>query len=89
MSPNSTHFIVKHSAAKMPMSCWGRYRRVAVLEVEADYDEVPMISERAKGVVRIVATWEKLNDGTSERCAFRVALAEAEEMADELNGVTA
>jgi hypothetical protein len=27
-------FIVASSAAKMPNKCWGRYRRVAVLEVE-------------------------------------------------------
>lgn len=68
----------------MPSTCWGRYARVAVLEVEVGTHPT-MISERARGVVRIVETWEKLNVGTSERCAYQRALAEAEELAADLN----
>lgn len=79
-----THFIVMDSAARMPGTCWGRYRRVAV--VEAVKGTSPkMISERAIGVVKVVETWEKLNVGTTERCAFERAMAVAREMAAELN----
>ena len=42
----NTHFIVKTAAACMPASCWGQYRRVAVLEVEVG-TEPKMISARA------------------------------------------
>lgn len=68
----------------MPNSCWGRYRRVAVLEVETG--TVPaMISGRARGVVRVVQTWEKRHVGTTDRCAYERAVAEAQELAAELN----
>lgn len=80
-----THFIVQSSSAHMPQSCWGRYRRVAVLEVHAGVERVAMISQRARGVVRVVATWEKRFAGTSERCAFQRAEREAERMAAEHN----
>jgi hypothetical protein len=77
-------YIVKTAAAKMPSSCKGRYRRVAVMEV-ADGTEPAMISERAKGVIRIVETWERLNEGRTDKCAYRRALAEANAMAERLN----
>ena len=81
-------FIVVSSSAKMPSSCWGRYRRVAVLEIN---DECPaggprMISERARGVVQIVRTWEKCSVGKAQvRCAYTRAMAEAAALAAELN----
>jgi len=78
-----TEYIVKTSAAKMPRSCWGRYVRVAVLEVEAG-TEPAMISERARGVVRIVETWERLSVGKTNRCAAARAVAEAEALAARL-----
>lgn len=79
-----TEFVVIDSAAKMPVKCWGRYRRVAVIEVERG--EWPaMISRRARGVVRIVATWEKCNVGITDRCAFQRALSEAHDLARQLN----
>ena len=52
-------YAVKVSAAKMPTSCWGKYIRVGVLEVEDDTTEISMISERARGVLRVVRTWER------------------------------
>ena len=79
-----THYIVQTAAAKMPTSCWGTSRRVAVLEVEDGVESVAMISERAKGVVRVVETWERLNVGTTDRCAYEMALAEAYAMITEL-----
>jgi len=83
-----TAFIVATASAHMPNSCWGTYRRVAVLEIDPSATPAggpKMISERARGVVRIVETWEALNVGKTERCAYRVALAEAEAMAEHLN----
>jgi len=80
-----THYIVQDATAQMPSSCRGRYRRVAVLEVAEGVKSASMISERAKDVVRVVKTWEKLNVGKTDRCAFRIALAEAEALAERLN----
>ena len=79
-------FIIKTSAAAMPESCWGRYRRVAVLEVEDGAPTPKMISTRARGVVRIVRVWEDRHVGKTSRCAYDRALAEAEEMVARLNG---
>lgn len=78
-------YIVMTAAAAMPATCWGKYRRVAVVEVEQGAAWPAMISERARGVVRIVATWERRNVGTTERCAYARALTEAQELADKLN----
>lgn len=84
-----TEFVVQTASAAMPGSCWGQYARVGVLEVEKG-TKPAMISKRAKGVVRIVETWEKLNVGKAGmagggRCAYSKALAEAEELAAQLN----
>jgi len=80
----NTHYIVQHSSAKMPSSCKGQYRRVAILEVEEGVAQAPMISERAKGVVRVVQTWENLSaKGTNT--AFTRALAEATAKCEQLN----
>ena len=79
-----TVYVVRVSSANMPGSCWGKYAHVAVMEV-APGTMPTMISERAKGVVRIVRAWRSRNVGTTERCAFRRALAEANELAAKLN----
>lgn len=84
-----THFIVQSASAAMPSSCWGTYRRVAVLEVDADRTCVAMISERARGCRRIVATWERCHVGRTERCAYERALVEAYDLASELNDTRA
>jgi len=88
--PEIPRYVVMDASAHMPRSCWGRYRRVAVVEV--DPDALPegalapaMISERARGCVRVVETWERLNVGKTGRCAYARALAEAEALAAELN----
>lgn len=78
-------YIVKTSAANMPGTCWGVYRRVAVLEVEPGVATVAMISSHASGVVRVVETWERLNVGHTKRCAYQRALTEAEALAAKLN----
>ena len=85
-----TTYIVQSAAANMPSSCRGTYRRVAVLEISPD--DLPesetrprMISAHARGVVRVVETWERCNVGSTSRCAYERAWTEAEEMAAELN----
>lgn len=88
LSMTNLRYIVMDAAAKMPLKCWGKYRRVAVLEV--DCAGLPsMISDRARGVVRVVRTWEKLNVGSTDRCAFEVALAEAYALAAKLTAAYA
>lgn len=82
-------YLVKTAAACMPSTCWGTYRRVALIEVEDGVEDVAMISERAKGVVRVVKTWERRNVGKTDRCAYAKALAEAEAECDRLNAVAA
>ena len=79
-------YIVKVSAAKMPNNCWGRYVRVAVLEVDPGVTEVTMISERARGVRAVVNVWERCNVGTTDRCASERAITAAYELIDELCG---
>ena len=78
-------WIVQTASACMPTSCWGRYSRVAVLELELGWPAargVSMISTHARGVRRVIETWEKLYHGTTDRCAFYRALEEAQFMCD-------
>jgi hypothetical protein len=70
-------YIIQTAATHMPNSCWGVYRRVAVLEVEPGIERVAMISDRARGVRSVVQTWEALNVGSTARCAYARALADA------------
>ncbi len=76
---------IQCAKAQRPSSCWGgaRYYRVAVLEVEPGVERVAMISERARGVVRVVRVWDRLYRG-GERSAFARAMRDAEELVEEL-----
>jgi hypothetical protein len=77
-------YIVMTARECMPTSCWGEYRKIAV--VETDGIHLPkQIHPRHKSVVRIVERWNKLFCGISKRCAYAIALAEAESLCDELN----
>ncbi len=79
-----TTFSVMTAAACMPSTCMGTYGRIAV--VEHLLGQVPkQIHSRHKSVIRIVETWERLNRGTTDRCAFAKAHAEAEALAEKLN----
>jgi hypothetical protein len=84
MSASPSHFIVQTASAKCAAE-FGRYRRVAVLEVDADRQCVSMISTHARGCIRVVETWERQNCGTTERCAYRRACTEAHDLAARLN----
>lgn len=82
----STNHIVMTASACMPTSCWGRYGKIAVVELEPGFEGEPkMISARARGVKRVVALWDRQHIGSTTRCAFSRALAEAEELCAELN----
>jgi Ni2+-binding GTPase involved in maturation of urease and hydrogenase len=79
-------FIVMQAAAKMPSKVKARYMRVAVVETDLPDGQTPkMISERAKGVLRIVETWERCHAGNAVNSAFARALTEAQAVADKLN----
>lgn len=81
-----THYIVQTAWAKMPGSVKAPYRRVAVIEVTSP-DVVPaMISQRARGVVLVVETWERCNVGFGKRSAYARALMAANALAAKLNG---
>lgn len=80
-----TEYVIKVSGAAMPSSCWGIYRRIAVIEVEKGVSP-KMISDRARGVVRIVETWEDLHLGQTRRCAVARAMLDAIALANSLNG---
>ena len=80
-----TRYITKTATAHMPNSCWGRYGKVAVIEVEPGVKDVAMISDRARGAIRVVEVWDRQFWGKSNRCAFAIALAEAEALAASLN----
>lgn len=81
-------FIVRSASAWMPASCeFGNYARVGVLELNDGFTakDVTMISDRARAVKRVVETWERLNVGKTERCAYRRALRDATDLCDALN----
>lgn len=79
-------FIVMESSAQVrgKMRDFGRYRRVAVCEVE-EGKRPAMISKRAQGMVRIIQEWSPVHQGKTERSAYYVALKEANALATELN----
>ena len=79
-------YIVQSSCAKMPRSCWGAYRHVAILLVDDTHvgDRVSMISERARGVIRIVSVTRRLSDGGTNS-AYARKLAEYLDKAERLN----
>ena len=81
-----THYIVQ-TASTRTGSRFGEYRRVAVLEVPAGTTSVTMISERSVDVICVVETWERLNVGTTARCAYERAYAAASKLAAELNEI--
>ena len=81
-------YIVMDRSAHMPNKYSGRqYRHVSVVEVDDASCEPTMLSERARGVKRIVATWERCHVGraNSGRCAFSRAMRAARGLAAHLN----
>lgn len=81
-----TEFLVLSSAARMPGRFSSRYRRVGVVEALAGAPRPKMLSARARGVVRVVQTWERLHVGRTPRAAYQAALADAHRLATRANG---
>jgi len=83
-------WIAMSSSAKMPNSCRGTYRRVAVVQLSSWYTahglRPAMISERAKGVLRVLDLG-KHSVGLTDRCAFARTMKQAEEIAHIRNNV--
>ena len=79
-----SYALVVSSAAKMPIKCWGKYRRIAVLVVKAGHNP-PGCIRVTKDVEKILFAEEKLNVGSSTQCAFERALSDARAIADSFN----
>src|SRR5271165_6029313 len=90
-------WIVMTSSAKMPNSCWGQYRNVALVHINQEYTangKTPkLISERARGVVRLstmrsaVIHMGHFHYGHTLRSAYHQALVEANRRARVLNNL--
>lgn len=75
-------YVVVTSAACMPNNCWGRYGKVAVIRRRSDV--MPSIIVDSKNF-DIIEVWDRLNIGSTDRCAFERAKARALRLAEELN----
>lgn len=65
---------------------WGGYVKIAVVEVEDDWPGEPaMISERSRGVIRVVERWDRLYNGLTENCAAGRVRLEAAQLVERLN----
>ena len=86
VSARYTYHVVT-SAACMPNKCWGIYKRAALLRVdrhERPASYTPKTIRAVRGV-EIVSLQDKLNVGTTDRCAYKQALAFLESLrADEI-----
>ena len=82
-------YIVMSASATMPATCWGRYRRVAVVQLTQQYTAMgwrpAMISRRARGVLRIARDFGPQHTGATTRCAYNRALVQAVALAHTLN----
>ena len=74
-----SEFIVMTSTAQVSGKArqFGRYRNVAVLEIEPG-TKPTMISERARGVRRIVWRSGAVSVGKTDKCAYARAQREAQ-----------
>jgi len=80
-------YAVMTSSCTPAASCTYPYVRIAVVELAPGFEGViTMISTRAKGVRRVVETWENLSCG-GRKSAQGKAIARATDLADALNGV--
>jgi tRNA G37 N-methylase Trm5 len=80
---NLKMFIVMTAKAKMPSSCWGKYGKIAVVEV-AEGKIPKQIHPKHKAIKRIVEVWDRKNIG-GPKSAFAIAKKEAEELCKQLN----
>jgi hypothetical protein len=83
--------IVMTSSAKMPNSVKAAYVNVAVVQINQHYTaqglRPKMISERARGVLRVIRLGHYPAAGKTERSGYQQALKRADELAFRLNNV--
>jgi len=93
MAQPHPRFIVMDRSAAMPNSCWGRYRRVGVVELTPDAQREgrtpKILSDHSRDVVRVVEIWERQFEGITPRCAYQRALVEAKALTEKLNDISA
>lgn len=78
-------YIVMTASVSMPAKVYAPYRRVAVCLV-ADVENPPkFIGRKARGMIEIALTWERLNVGCNVRSAYTRALARAQHVCAEMN----
>lgn len=81
-----TEFVIRVSEAHQPSSRKWQHRRTRVAVLEVEPGTVPaMISERARGVVRVVRVWEDLYTGPSQHCQYACAMRAARDLAGRLS----
>lgn len=68
--------VVASACDKMPASCPGRYRKVALLRMKESGTTPSMISLRDKKVAEIINVRRKCFSGTTARCEASRAVAE-------------
>ena len=84
MKENTRYYLLT-AAANMPNSCkFGRYKRIGIVE-SLDGTEPKMI--RTTSHCKVLATWEKLSVGKTEKCAFNRAMAEAKKYLADLGSI--
>ena len=80
-----THYTVKVSSANMPLSCWGRYVNVAVIECQIGTYPTQIRTTKTQTVIRV---WLKRHVGKTNRSPSQEAITEATELANRLNSAT-
>lgn len=87
------HIVMTASAkpvSKNGMS-FGNYKRVAVVQLTQEYTaqgkRPAMISDRAKGILKIVWKRDRVHVGKTDKCEFSRVLADAKAYAKQLNDV--
>ena len=84
----TNQWVVLSSSARMPSSCKGNYRNVALVKLTIDFAEAgkrpAILTERADGCIRIIHLG-RYHVGGTRRGAFQRAVADAEVRADRLN----
>ncbi len=84
----SPRFITMTASCTPASSCNYPYRRHAVVELDPGFVGRPrQISDRARGIRRIIQRWENCCVGKTRYCASRVAATEAQDLCENLNGV--
>jgi len=83
--------VVMTSSAKMPSSVRAAYVNVAVVQLNQEYTannwRPKMISERARGVLRVIRLGHYPAAGKTDRSGYQQAMKRANELALQLNSV--